>query len=446
MADVILFAAAADAGQVDALAQALSVHDVALNGAPSARMGLLVWSAAALSEPTVLTAAQGHVSAGAQLVTITLDRSPPPAFARAWPVLAFAGWTQDANAAQINAVAAALKAAPASAISDQVEAGWSEEIATKQGFRAAIRFHRIGLGSSRLPARDRTWRYGLIGALVMLMMAGSVGAVLFWLSRPPASGEASAPGGERVRSLTQAAFAAVPGGLGEGVLARARAVFENAAAQLVQDPDPEIRALLTKAGDQRAALWARARARRGEPLEGPLAGAAGALLLAHKEPGALAALTQANAANPQDGPTWALLADALAQDGQAKEARAASLAAEGLAALAKGDRGAGESAFQAALALTRRPLAQGFLLGQLGDAAAQVDDFRTAAAHYRAALAQHKAAGALGAWSLDASKLARAELALGRAREACAVLRAARAAGAETTPGEKSAACSHAGP
>ena len=94
-----------------------------------------------------------------------------------------------------------------------------------------------------------------------------------------------------------------------------------------------------------------------------------------------------------------------------------------------------------ALPLVADAQTRGFVLGQLGDAAAATENWEGAEKHYRSALEVHGAEKNIAALSLDSSKLARAQLKRGDEQRACTTLRRARAQGAVVTEAELQQSC-----
>jgi tetratricopeptide (TPR) repeat protein len=231
-----------------------------------------------------------------------------------------------------------------------------------------------------------------------------------------------------------------------GFDAAARDAFSEAAVQLLQDPDKRVRAAILEAARPQSraqaldALWALAG-------EGPSSAAAiyracGALMAAVNDPRAREALERARRLNPQDKRVWSLLSVAYARERRPRDAAGAALVGAGLETAALGRRDEAQLRLESALEFLReKPDAKAFVLGQLGDAAAARSDWDTAEKFYREAVRLHTQARDAGALSLEVAKLARAQLAQSRPREACRTLDKARGAGAMVSAQELETAC-----
>lgn len=243
----------------------------------------------------------------------------------------------------------------------------------------------------------------------------------------------------------RAAIASAPRVTRDAMLTSARVSFESAAATLLQDPDPRVRTavLQVRAADTRPAgiqaLWDIAK--EGGPSAPAIWRACGALMLATGDPRASRALENARQLNPQDKALWQLSSFAYARDNRPREAAGAALVGEGIEAAASSNWQAASERLDMALPLVRDPQTRGFVLGQIGDAAAATENWDDAEDSYRAALEVHGAERNMAALSLDSSKLARALLKQGEDRRACMTLRRARQAGAAVTDAELDEAC-----
>lgn len=228
-------------------------------------------------------------------------------------------------------------------------------------------------------------------------------------------------------------------------LAAARASFSDAAATLLQDPDPRVRAAVLKVGapgarkDGLEGMWAIAR--EGGASAAPIWRACGALMLATGDDRAALALENARALNPQDKALWRMLSFAYAGQNRLREAAGAAFVGAGLDAASSSDWPNASARLERALPLMPDAQTRSFVLGQLGDAAAAKEDWQSAETRYRAALRVHDDQKNIAGISMDASKLARAQLKQGEDDRACATLRHARRQGASVTEDELRAAC-----
>lgn len=225
----------------------------------------------------------------------------------------------------------------------------------------------------------------------------------------------------------------------------ARATFADAAAQLLQDPSAAVRTATLEAAtpETRHAgldkLWEIADDE--SPSSGAIYRYCGALGALMDYPLTQTALERARAFNPQDRRVWLLLGARYARNGNARAAEGATLVGEGLSAAAHGEASVAVGTLERALSFLADAEAKAFVLGQLGDAAAKRDDWAAAERRYRAALELHVRTNDLAGLAIDAPKLARAQAQLGDGDEACATLRAALRAGAETVAGPVEKAC-----
>lgn len=234
-------------------------------------------------------------------------------------------------------------------------------------------------------------------------------------------------------------------------LTAARASFADAAATLLQDPDPRVRTAVLKVRDpatRSAALdemWAIAR--EGGSSAAAIWRACGSLMLATGDDRAARALENARRLNPQDKALWRMLSFAYAKQERPREAAGAALVASGLDAASSSNWSGAVQRLDSALPLMTDAPARGFVLGQMGDAAAASEDWQRAEESYRAALRVHDEQKNIAALSMDSSKLARSQLKQGEMQRACATLESAKQAGAAVTPEEMDAACAvRAGP
>ena len=229
------------------------------------------------------------------------------------------------------------------------------------------------------------------------------------------------------------------------MMAVARQSFQDAVATLLQDPDTRVRiaVIQLRAGQTQAeganALWALAREGKGQ--SSAIWRACGALMLATGDDRATAALENVRALNPQDKGLWRLLSFAYARQDHPREAANAALIGEGIDAAASSNWREARTHFNEALPLIADGPTRGFVLGQLGDAAAATEDWDGAEKNYRAALEIHGAEKNTAALSLDSSRLARAQIKRGDSPRACETLRRARVQGAVVTESELRQAC-----
>ena len=229
------------------------------------------------------------------------------------------------------------------------------------------------------------------------------------------------------------------------MLAVARQSFQDAAATLLQDPDTRVRiaVIQLRAGDTQSggvdALWALAREGTGQ--SSAIWRVCGALMVATGDDRATTALENVRALNPQDKGLWRLLSFAYARQTRPREAAGAALIGAGIDAAAASNWREARTDLNEALPLIADGPTRGFVLGQLGDAAAATEDWDGAEKNYRAALEIHGAEKNAAALSLDSSKLARAQIKRGDSPRACETLRKARVQSALVTESELRQAC-----
>lgn len=225
----------------------------------------------------------------------------------------------------------------------------------------------------------------------------------------------------------------------------ARATFQDAATQLLTDPDPQIRAATVAAaapetrGDGMDKLWEMASA------YGPSSGASyryyAAIGSLTGDARTGVALERARDANPSDLRVWRLLSADYAKRDQKRQAEAAALVGEGLIQSAAGANEDAAQTLEKALPLLDEPTAKAFVLGQIGDAAAKRDDWAAAEQRYAAAVEIHAQTKDLGGAAIDMSKLARAQAQLGDKRKACATLERADKLGVESAAAQIKQIC-----
>lgn len=247
------------------------------------------------------------------------------------------------------------------------------------------------------------------------------------------------------------AFADAPRVRGADAMTAAQASFADAAATLLQDPNPRVRDAVLKVrspATRQAALdemWAIAR--EGGASAAPIWRACGSLMLATGDERAARALENARALNPQDKSLWRMLSFAYAKQKRPRDAAGAAFVAAGLDAASSSNWSGAVQRLDRALPLMQDAPTRGFVLGQLGDAAAASEDWQSAEERYRAALNLHDDQKNIAAISMESSKLARSQLKQGEMRRACSTLRRAREQGAAVTEEEFDAACAvRAGP
>ena len=487
MADVFISYASEDRDRVRPLAQALQQRgfsvwwDRALAAGDdfaavikaeldAAKAVIVVWSRASGASPWVRDEA-GRAQESGRLLPILLDPVEIPLGFGQIQTEDLTAWNGAPQAAQIDILVEALKARIAGAPVD------ASAIAAKR---------------ARLGARIRLVSILMAVAACVVIAAGVVFITSTRTSAPASAPVAAAPpvdplvqllklvdegkisGEEAVRLaelLQKQAFADVPEatvpGAGAapsfaarlspdasaaveaastGFDAAARETFAEAAAQLLQDPDPRVRAaVLTASRPQTRAngmqtLWALAV--EGGPTSAAIYRACGALMAAVNDPLARDALEKAQKLNPQDKRIWRMLSVAYAREQRGRDAAGAALVGDGLDAAAQGKREEAARTLESALPyVDQKPDSKAFVLGQLGDAAAARSDWNTAEARYKEAVRLHSLVRDPGAMAVEAAKLARAHLAQGHAREACKTLEKARDAGAVVATQEMDAAC-----
>lgn len=257
--------------------------------------------------------------------------------------------------------------------------------------------------------------------------------------------ETPAPSAGAAAPAQRAVIARAPHVSRGEMLAVARQSFQDAVATLLQDPDTRVRiaVIQLRGGDTQAegldALLSLAR--EGGAPSSAIWRACGALMVATDDNRATAALDNVRALNPQDKGLWRLMSFAHARQAHMREAASAALIGEGIDAAGASNWSEARARFGDALTLVADGATRGFVLGQLGDAAAATEDWEDAEANYAAALAIYGAEKNTAALSLDSSKLARAQIKRGEGARACATLRKARIQGALVTESELQQAC-----
>jgi tetratricopeptide (TPR) repeat protein len=228
----------------------------------------------------------------------------------------------------------------------------------------------------------------------------------------------------------------------------ARQAFTDAAAQLMQDPDPAVRQALvqtvTPATRQQGvdAMWKLGK--DGHPSAAAIWRLCGSMMSLINDPRAAEALEKARGLNPQDKRIWRMLSVTYNKTNRVQEAAGAALVGQGLEASAEKKDAQATASLEKALPYLDKanaPESKAFVLGQLGDRAAADANWERAEVHYREAVKLHRMDNNIGAIGVEASKLARAQLQQGEAREACQTLTKAKDAGGAVTEEEMKEAC-----
>ena len=230
--------------------------------------------------------------------------------------------------------------------------------------------------------------------------------------------------------------------------ASAKSSFSDAAAQLLQDPDPEVRAAAVQAANPQKRkegldkLWAMA------AKDGPSSAAiyryCASLGVVINDPRASTALERARDLNPQDRRLWRMLSFSYDKQHNADAARGAALVGDGLEKSATGKDDDAAQTFEKALPLLKDSGTKAFVLGQLGDVAAKRDDWSAAEQKYKAAVDLHTRSNDVAGIAVDAPKLARAQQQQGDAAKACETLKKAQAQGADTVQAQADQTCADA--
>jgi tetratricopeptide (TPR) repeat protein len=228
----------------------------------------------------------------------------------------------------------------------------------------------------------------------------------------------------------------------------ARQAFTDAAAQLMQDPDPAVRQALvqtvTPATRQQGvdAMWKLGT--EGHPSAAAIWRLCGSMMSLINDPRAAEALEKARGLNPQDKRIWRLLSVTYNKSNRVQEAAGAALVGQGLEASAEKKDAQATASLEKALPYLEKanaPESKAFVLGQLGDRAAADANWERAEVHYREAVKLHRMDKNIGAIGVEASKLARAQIQQGDLREACQTLTKAKEAGGAVTDEELKEAC-----
>ena len=228
----------------------------------------------------------------------------------------------------------------------------------------------------------------------------------------------------------------------------ARQAFTDAAAQLMQDPDPAVRQALvltvTPATRQQGvdAMWKLGQ--DGHASAAAIWRLCGSMMSLTNDPRAGEALEKARGLNPQDKRIWRMLSVTYSKSNRVQEAAGAALVGQGLEASAEKKETEATVSLEKALPYLEKanaPESKAFVLGQLGDRAAADANWERAEVHYREAVKLHRMDRNIGAIGVEASKLARAQLQQGDTREACSTLNKAKADGGAVTDEEIKEAC-----
>ncbi len=481
MADVFISSASEDRARVRRLATALEAQNFTVwwdralapgeddaasveRALKDAKAVIVVWTAASAASPLVRDEA-GRARDDGRLFPVLIDRGvETPLGFGAYPPADFTGWTGDPRARAVKALADAVRARlqgrTVDVVADKARRRRSMLLVPALALAAAMLLFAAG---ATLFVRERAQvaeRQDQLSVLLELAAEGSIPgdealelATLLQTrafadvpaSAEPAADAAPLPAPPAATRAQRAAMAEAPRVNRRDMLAAARQSFEDAAATLLQDPDPRVRRALLQVRDTNTrqagldALWAQVG--EGEGSTPALLRACGALMLAVGDDRAAAALEQARALNPQDRDLWRLLSYSYARRNRPLDAAGAALVGEGIRAAATGNWRAATARLERALPLVTDAQTRGFVLGQMGDAAAATENWAGAEASYASAVEAHGADRNIAALALDSSKLARAQLKQGEGLEACATLRRARRQGAAVTEAELAQAC-----
>ena len=248
------------------------------------------------------------------------------------------------------------------------------------------------------------------------------------------SGAAAAPDTAQVASVSDAELTD-----------SAKSSFADAAALLLQDPDPEVRLAAVKAAkpDTRKEgldqLWAIAN--KGGPSSSAILRYCASIGLVTDDPRAPDAIERARDLNPNDRRLWRMLSVSYRRQNKTEAAQGAALVGEGLAQAAQNNDAASTATLEKALPLLPSAEGRAYVLGRLGDAAAKRDDWSTAEGHYKQAVDLHTRQKNVAGLEVDAPKLARAEAQQGDQKKACETLKQAQARGADTVKAQADQTC-----
>jgi hypothetical protein len=469
MADVFISYSSEDRDRVRPLAEALEQRGLSVwwdraqaagddyawtiqKALDEARVVVVAWSFNSVESPWVRDEAT-RARAAKRLVPVLLDRARIPTGFGSINAEDFTAWNGAAGAPQMDMLHDMLKAR-------------LEGRAPDGGVLARWRRAKASV------------KLALVLGVVALAMLGIVCGVVIWINgQAPAQTTPAAPrsdfshlsnlvgqgkiSGEQAVKLSQLlqqqAFADVPAPRPATAPAApaavsaveldesARATFADAAAQLLQDPNPAVREATLEAARPRTRqagidnLWDIAK--KDSPSSGAIYRYCAAIGALAQDSRTQTALERARDSNPQDRRLWRLLSAQYARNNYAKAAKGAALVGEGLSAAAQGQPDRAAETLEKALPLLAAPGSKAFVLGQLGDAAAKRDDWSAAEKRYRAAVDLHAQEKNIAGVAIDAPKLARAQFQQGEQAKACATLSAARRLGVETVAGQLSQMC-----
>jgi tetratricopeptide (TPR) repeat protein len=493
MADVFISYSSEDRERVRPLAAALEARgfsvwwdralaagddyaNVIAKALADSKASIVVWSRVSVESPWVRDEA-AHAREANRLVPVLFDKVQIPLGFGAINAEDFTKWNGKENAPQVDLLAESLRARIAGVAPD--------------GARIQAKRRRVGL------------RIQIVSILSVLAVgAAGVGGVLQILDRNKPAPIVAAPqkdslsqlldlvsegkltGDQAVelsKLLQQQAFADVPtpaadqgapadssapmsmAATSEGAAAddvqlasvseaelnaSAKSSFSDAAAQLLQDPDPDVRAAAVQAANPQKRqegldkLWALA-AKNG-PSSAAIYRYCAALGVVTDDPRAPDALERARDLNPQDRRLWKMLSFSYQKRNDMDAARGAALVGAGLEKSATGKEDEAAQTFEKALPLLKDGETKAFVLGQLGDVAAKRDDWSAAEEKYKAAVELHVRSKDVAGIAVDAPKLARAQQQQGDAAKACDTLKKAQAQGADTVQAQADQTCADA--
>ncbi len=424
-----------------------------------ARAVIVVWSRNSVDSPWVRDEA-ARARDAKRLVPIMLDQAPIPMGFGSINAEDFSAWNGGANAPQVDVLYEALKA--------RLE-GRAPDVASRRRAKA-----RIQLVS--------------VLTVVALAIVSVAGALYIWDARnKPAQVVSAAPApqselarllelvsqgkitGDQAVELSKLlqqqafadiatppssapdAFSSAPGDAQFASVSAseldqsAKATFSDAAAQLLQDPNPAIRTAALEASTPSTRqsgmdkLWTIAK--EGGPSAGTIYRYCAAIGILTEDTRTQVALERARDSNPQDRRLWRLLSAEYSRKDDPKAAQGAALVGEGLSEAAQGQADQAATTLEKALPLLPSANSRAFVLGQLGDAAAKRDDWGTAEKRYRAAVDLHAQTKDVAGVAIDAPKLARAQMQQGERRKACATLNTAKRLGVDTVAGQLAQNC-----
>jgi len=477
MADVFISYASEDRDRVRPLAEALTGRGLSVwwdralaagddyarvieRELSAAKAVIVVWTAASVDSAFVRDEA-GRARDQGRLVPLSLDRGVKiPLGFGSFQAEDLTAWNGDARAPQVALVEEALRARIEGRSVDGVAVQSKRHrlmarirvisilgvVATLLVIAASL-YVLSGRNSVReaAPVTRQDQLAQLLDLVAKGQITGDQAIELARLLQDDAFRDVPAQAAQAATPVVDPALADAPHVTAADSMTSARASFADAAATLLQDPDPRVRAAVLKVGQpatQKAGLDEMWRiAREGGASAAPIWRACGALMLATGDDRAAQALENARALNPQDKALWRMLSFAYTNQHKPREAAGAAFVASGLDAASASNWSSAVMRLDRALPLMSDAQTRGFVLGQLGDAEAAGENWRAAEDRYRAALNVHGAQKNIAGISMDASKLARSQLKQGESRRACGTLRRAREQGAAVTEEELAAAC-----